>query len=508
MKCKKLLKHHSFLRLFAIFLSCVVFLSSTIGINAEEVTPVPDEPQTYTIQEFMSIYHVDFYDIMSFFSRYYKVFPDIYGNNTISLQAFLDWYEEKYGTALDDFYVIEHQGGGRGYDVSEEIRQDIVDYVQEEYIDQVSLGYSYQRIYSYNTISSELFNTQLQMEAFKNEISKLENVPYVFIPWYGNVTNITGAMYWDEANNRNVDIKVGNGPNDTRVFLYYAPSNGLRNIDWYSSSGHLENYINVQTMIPTSNWQSIANWNSSNNTVMPTGWHGVAVWPNGQVKAVSYLFRPNIGTYRNTSYLQNYATYGSFSVFSTKGNNETVYLFDSLNAIKSFNAQEPQAYYTPSNSTDVVPYVDPFDVSDLTSAGSYYSSIVDNSVSGMSADDVIKLVDLIINGGSGGGGSGGSGGNDDKSAWETIGEAIAGLISGIVTVVSKVATALKDAILGLLDIFIGEDGLFSKLSELVNTNFSGFLSAVFGWLPPEIVTLFSATLVFGIFFAIWRMLRG
>lgn len=56
-------------------LSLTLFVSSSIYSRADEITPEPEEPTTMSIQEFMSTYHVDFYDIMSFMSRYYKVFP-------------------------------------------------------------------------------------------------------------------------------------------------------------------------------------------------------------------------------------------------------------------------------------------------------------------------------------------------------------------------------------------------------------------------------------------------
>lgn len=210
----------------------------------------------------------------------------------------------------------------------------------------------------------------------------------------------------------------------------------------------------------------------------------------------------------------NDGTQSRATIFTNLPKDELVYVFNSLNALKMYNSGAPQSYYLPSGSTqqvgDVSGTVDQFN-----NAGGYYSSIVDNSVSGMSADEVIKLVDTILKNTGGGSGSGNDN-DDDSSLWEKIGNAIGNLIDGIVDVIASVIEKLTDAILSVIHLLTGytddngvyHEGLLGKLTSLISVDFNSFLGSVFDWLPPEIVTLFTATLIFAVFFAIWKMIRG
>lgn len=252
-------------------------------------------------------------------------------------------------------------------------------------------------------------------------------------------------------------------------------------------------------------------------------------YPSDSTGVKLYMFKANQApvqytSWNNTmlgSYVAGYQTViNTPSIFSgtnkahiltNLSKDEEVYVFDNINAYKNYNSGAPQPYYL---GTDFGSHKTKYDVSDFPSGNnSYYNQVINNVQSGWTAEEVITLVDKIIQ--NGGSSSSSESDKDTSKWWERIGNAIGNLIDGIVDVLTKVIEKLSDALLSIIHLLTGytDDsgvyhvGLFDKLTNLVDSGFSSFISSMFSWLPEEIITLLTAMMVFGIFFGIFKMLR-
>lgn len=202
--------------------------------------------------------------------------------------------------------------------------------------------------------------------------------------------------------------------------------------------------------------------------------------------------------------------YNILNMYSTLNKYENVYVFDTVNAFKAYNAGVAQPYYLGSNFDNIVTTI-PASVTDGSYNSSNYNNIVNSVQSGWSAQEVLDLVDRVLDGngsGSGGGGSGSGSSNNPFDFLGSIGEAVGKLVGGIGDFISGIIGGIVDAILDLINMFVGEDGILNKLTSLINTGFNTFLGDMFSWLPSEVVTCFTACLLVGIFFAIWKIIRG
>ena len=207
------------------------------------------------------------------------------------------------------------------------------------------------------------------------------------------------------------------------------------------------------------------------------------------------------------------ASLGDGNIFTNNSSSELVYVFQTLNALKNYNSGSPQPYYMATGFNGVIV---PQGYNVPNSSGSY-ESIVNNIQSGWTAQEVLALVDRIMsqNGGSGSG-SGGSSSDNPFGFLGRIGE----LLSQLVTGVGELLTGLVD---GVVNVFLGAEdengvrhgGLFgtirdliSQLSTIFSTDISQFVSDIFGWLPSEIITLWTAGIMIAILFGILRIIRG
>ena len=191
-----------------------------------------------------------------------------------------------------------------------------------------------------------------------------------------------------------------------------------------------------------------------------------------------------------------------------------------MNSFKAYNSGSPQDYYLTSDglaaSTWTTNGSGSINTGTMNNSGNYYSSVTNGVGSNWTAEQIIELVNTVVGGGSGSGSGSGSSDKDNSKLWERIGNAIGNLIDGIVDVITTVIEKLTDAILSIIHLLTGytddsgtyHEGILDKLVQLISVDFNGFLSSVFSWMPPEIVTLFTATLIFAVFFAIWKMIRG
>ena len=122
-----------------------------------------------------------------------------------------------------------------------------------------------------------------------------------------------------------------------------------------------------------------------------------------------------------------------------------------------------------------------------------------------SEDEIPPVTDGEDPGGSGSG-SGGSGEVDgsDSSLWDklfgSIGDVVGAIASGALTILTKIVEGLATLITTLFNAFSD----FSGIAD----GFSGFLSDVFPYIPPEIISLLILGISLSIAMAFIRFLRG
>lgn len=485
MKCMKSLRSRLCLRVLPLFLSCIVFLSSTIGIRAEEITPTPgayNGTWTMNTEDFLEL----FWDsAVREMAKMYIVGSDaIFGE----FQHFLTWLEgdPNYGVLEQYPNTVIHSpvpptgntyqdiDNSTSVDIPVPVQNTILQFIQYQ-VAENPLGYDECYITSYNFMTASVFPTY-QMYATTKEYIKNHDGYAFFVTWDISYGNVSACHIMTLPH----DLNLGwIGTTNQGIFTNVHPY-----IDWQILTGsNLNNYVSSK----------------------------VKITANGDIQTSNAGIANNI-SFSNANGLSASGSPSYYMVYSSFDKNELVYVFDTLNSYKNYNAGLPQDYYLTSEGLDhtnwTVSGSGSINTGSMTNSGNYYNSVVNEVGTGWTPEQILQLVDMITNnGGSGGSGSGGSG-SDNTGLWKGIGEAIGSLITGIATIVSEVAGALSNAILSIINIFVGEDGLFAKLTDLINVGFQNFLSGVFSWMPPEIVTLFTATLIFGIFFAIWKMLRG
>lgn len=203
------------------------------------------------------------------------------------------------------------------------------------------------------------------------------------------------------------------------------------------------------------------------------------------------------------------------TVFTNSSKNDLVYVFSTINSYKNYNSGSPQPYYVSSNYTgSVTSGNSSYSSSQINSGNSSYSNVVNNIQSGMSADEVNRLVDTIMNNMNNGGGSGGSGGgsDDDDDGGSIIGNIIRKLgdfVSGLIDGIGGALESIVNSIVGYTDENgVEHPGIFQGLINLISSGVVGFLSAVFSFLPTEIVTVISAGIILSILFAVIHFIRG
>lgn len=238
---------------------------------------------------------------------------------------------------------------------------------------------------------------------------------------------------------------------------------------------------------------------------------------NGVITDVTSNPQPTTNPWRN---ITNKSSFGLYSndenLMTTNSRNEHDYVFPNINAFKAYNSGNPQPYYVSSSYTGAVTSGNSsFSTSQINSGNSSYSSVVNNIQSGMTADEVIKLVDTIMNNMNNGGGSGGSGGgsdDDDDDGGSVIGNIIRKLgdfVSGLIDGIGDALESIVNSIVGYTDENgVEHPGIFQGLINLISSGVVGFLSAVFSFLPTEIVTVITAGIILSILFAVIHFIRG
>lgn len=403
------------------------------------------------------------YDIFSYVSRKYASFPDYVGGSPItswSYDAYADWLDSKGQLNLLDepVSIINESSGGRGYDIPQAVRQSMVDYVNEVYIQQNPLTYTECYIHTYNMVNVQWFPTYQLYQTWKSWASQQDG--FILTKSYianGSTQGIRACVI-PKTNDINF-VGTTSGGVFTNVAMYIGWS--ATNTPWTIASG--------------SKWVEILN----NGTIRDF---------NGAGQSASTL--------GNTTNIHD-STTSRMTIWTNLPKDEKVYVFNSLNALKAYNSASPQSYYLPTGSTMNVPYSDIFTDEDLLRAGSYYNSIVDNSQSGWTAEQVLALVDRILLSNSGSSGSGSSDDNDgwlDLGIFGDIGRAIAKILGGIIEAIATVFTEII--------------GIITNVSEtLLQGVIFDFLSALLGWLPDEIIAVLTALFSIAVLFALIKLIR-
>lgn len=473
--CKK--KRFIMFRLLSFSLALWLFVLSPIGSYAS-TTSSGSGTNSITISQAVSEMGISFYDICGYVGKKFCSFPD-WGECTLA--DFLAYLEEKGDTSsyynANVLFQNSAPSGGRGnYTIKSELSQEIVNYINDEYVSKNPLSYQEAYIKTAQLCDVTWFPNYQLYVSFKTWASQQDGYIMTW-PRYGN-----GAL-------QGLDALVIPKTND--INFVGSVSNG--------SFANVGLYIGWSTSSTPWSFTSDETWTRFNL--------------NGTTTTGDYSTGKLMTTVGNSTRI-NDGTTSRATIFTNLPKDELVYVFNSLNALKMYNSGSPQSYYLPSGSTqqigDVSGTVDQFN-----NAGGYYSSIVDNSVSGMSANDVIKLVDTILKDTGGGSNSDDDDDDDGSSFWTKIGDAIKSLIGGIGEIVSSVVNGVVDLILGEEN----EDGersggllglvkdVINGLKDLVDTSFNTFLKSVFDWLPEEIVTCFSAVLILSILFAVINLFR-
>lgn len=437
MICKKKKNKYIYAFFLSLILVCGLLQSSILSCNTYASS------SSMTVDDYLR--SNSFYDVCCQAYRNIGAIPDAYGGGvTLTLNAFLDYLEEKDKTNILDMPVeivdLTSTGGGRGYDIPQEARQEIINYVTEVYIEEQPLGYTTAYVKSYNYLSPEQFTSITLYDAIKNFIAEQDG--YTFI--VGNVSY---------------------GSFNQNGWLYVIP----RSIDhgFYGTviSGL---FSNVQNVV---NWQGGNAWDNSTQikryNFSSDG--SITEWTSGYWYGSPYVMNASIIPLitQNTGY----------SVFTNSPYNEAVYVFDNINAYKNYNAGSPQAYYLLGDPNYTAPYSDIWTPSDLNLAGTYYNSIVNNVSTGDTPQQIQDTTKEVLTGVT----SGGSSSDNDFDL-------------GFLGTIGKVIKAVTGAIV--------------PVKDLITSSISEFISDVFGWLPQEIVILWASGIIFAVLFGILKLIRG
>ena len=382
---------------------------------------------------------------------------------------------------LTDGNVVGHGGAGYARDsdkidnstsieVDPELKQLILNYVQVQVTENPE---SFKRcyLYSYNFLSPSAFSTYAMYASTKEYLKQGGNrYSVIFMP---NSSSVLISQYLTQ------DQNLG-----------------------FVGTTTLGSFTSVQ---PYVNWQTLGNYQLA-----------PAVSIN-QAGTVTNVTNNNWYGYNN---LKNTATPSASAkiIMSPNEKNELVYVFETLNAYKNYNAGMAQPYYLTSDGVNVGTWTSDgqalINTGEMLNSGNYYNSVVNNVQTGWTAQEVLELVDKISNT------SGGSGGSSDKdnpfSFLGKLGDLIGDLVSGVGDLLTGIVEGIANVFLGTPDENgVRQGGLFSivrsvinGIVELIDTDFVEFFNVVFDWLPQEIITLMIAGLTFALFFGILKMIRG
>lgn len=493
MKCQKMKKY--LYRGLSVFISLYLGLCSSIGSYASDSTS-SGATDTWTMNA-GTFLELAFQGFAKEISSPYVVWNALSG---LTYDGFNVWLQNQdngeHYHLLEDGTVVGH--GGAGYsrpsdkidnstqiDVDPQLTQYVLNYVQY-CTTQTSLGYKQCYIYSYNFLSPNQFSNYQQYATLKEYIKNNKGWTFVTSP---NGNNGFTSSY----------VVALNVPLTKYDLTFY----GTTTQGGFTSVNLIHGWSQVTQPPINSN----------------TGVTYKKMFGNGSItNMTSYEnWGPWLTNIKNISSVMDGTN--TFSVFSSNEKNELVYVFDTINSYKNYNAGMAQPYYLTTEGINTGTWTASgggiINTGSMNNSGNYYSSVTSGVGTNWTPDQILALVDKVTSTNGGSGGSGGSSGNDNSSIWEKLGETLGNLVDGIINVFVNLIQHLSDGLLSVLHLLFGytdddgveHAGLFDSLIALISTNLTGFLGTVFDFLPSEIVTCFTTVVVLSVLFAIFRFMR-
>lgn len=408
-------------------LFCLVVTPCLFSVNT-----YASETETQSVTDYFREHN--FYDTASYVCRKYASFPYLDyttgANSGITYDAWADWLESKgKSDLLQEDVIINNASGGRGYDMPQDVRQELLNFVQEVYINDNPLSYTPCYLYSYNFLSPTAFSTYAQY--------------------------VTTKQY----------LKNGTG----RYSVLFMSGNNVL-ISQYIRQDMDLGFVGTTSQGSFTSVQPYVNWQTLGQMQLPP-----AVSIN-QAGTITEVTNNNWFGYSN---LKNTATPNSSSkiIMSPNEKNELVYVFATLNAYKNYNAGNPQPYYMPSNSQTTVPYYDGFTDSDLNTAGNFYNNIVINT-NGSTPTEIREKTDSVL-----GSLDGLLGGSDSESSsgglFDSLGDIITGATGAISPIKEIVLGDIKELVADVFD-FLPPTIITLWVSGIIFGIFFGVLKLIRG----------------------------
>ena len=379
---KKNKKLHVFYLLLLLSYLVLTPCLSSVNSYASDFTDVQ------SVREYFSEH--DFYDTCAWVCRKYASFPYLDymtgASSGIVYDNFLQYLEDNEKTSmLDENVTITGTGGGRGYEIPQDVRQEMLNFVTDIYISQNPLGYSEAYIYSYKFLNPSSFPTYNMYKSVQSIISGFDGYSILFMTY-----------------------------NSGQTLIYQISRNQDFGLVGTVTSGSFSGAV------PYVNWSSIGNNVSNVKFVNQDGSYttGSTNWGSTTVS--------NANSPSNSRKI----------IISNYDKNELVYVFPTLNAYKNYvGANQP--YYFPSNSQTTVPYYDGFTQSDLNNAANFYNNITMNGNSTDNPNQIRQRVDSVL-------GGIGKSDSDDTSLLGGLGDIITGATGAISPIKELVLGDLKD----------------------------------------------------------------
>ena len=430
-------------KLLVFYLSFLLFCLAVIPCLLS-VESYASETSTQTVNEYFSQH--DFYDTVSYVCRKYASFPYLDymtgANSGIVYDNFVDYLNsiDKSNLLNENVTITNNASGGRGYDIPQDVRQEMLNFVQSTYIEANPLSYVQAYIKSYTSLDSTNVQTFAQYNAMKTIFQQYASKGY----WF---------FVWRSYSNPNYVYHIAVVPKVEQLFFYGS----------VNESG---SFTSVTTGY---NWnQNTTPWKSI------SGSHYYHVQVNGTASEdMSYNWGANSPTYNNT--VPPYDT-SKTTVFSDLNTQELVYVFNTINAFKAYNSNNSQPYYFPSNPQTTVPYFDGFTDSDLRSAGNFYNNIVINT-EGQSPNNIRKTTDSVL-----GSLDGLFGGDDESSSgglFDSLGDIITGATGAISPIKEIVLGDIKELVADVFD-FLPPTIITLWVSGIIFGIFFGVLKLIRG----------------------------
>ena len=474
-----------------ILLSLVLSLSILINpiyAHCESVTPTQPVVNQF-ITDVVDFLDVTYEDFTQFVVKTWTIIDP--RNSIFSYDLFKQWLNEREKDNLLDEEVIIHTHGGGGHsrvsdaiddstdiEVPQELKTEINLFIQNQ-IENNPVGYRACYIPSYSTMTATPYPTYKMYNAVKQYIKDHSGYSF-FVTWEINYGNVSTCHVFTIPR----DLDIG----------------------WVGTTTTAGTFTNVHPYI---NWQLLTSQNIDSFVTSK-----VRITANGDILSSNAGFSNNY-SFSNSNTLNASGSPGSYMVYTSYNNRELVYVFETLNAYKNYNSGLPQPYYlTQTGMSGDYPINNGIiNSGTLNQSSTYYNSVVDNSKTGMTPEEVMELIKLILDGKVGDGS--GSGDDSDGSDFDlgflgTIGRLIGSLITGLGNLITNILN-------GIVTAFMGEDGnggilgivknILNSLTGLISSDFSDFITSIFSFMPEELNTVLIAGFTIAIFIGVLRLVR-